>query len=1405
MAILTINHYINQANSFITDIRNNRNAYYLFASRSQPWANNSGGDDDSNNSVLAVNNSVAQVEQSVYNDILYGKLLKDADITHLIPRYDWTSNTVYDVYNQNDSNLYTKEFFIVTDKYEVYKCIDNNNRATSYVKPTLTSTSGIFKTGDGYLWKYMYTIDPASNTKFTTTNYIPVSTNSAVQGNATPGSIDLIKITNGGQGYTVYENGYIQGIVGYDKIQLPNTSSSISNYYTNSSIYLKSGFGAGQIREIKSSNGGSKQITVTEPFNTFTRLDLTNISGTIIPGYYAEQPYDIINYLYIQGYYNVGSIVAQSDTGTSGIIISSNSSTIQIIRNNANLEFSNSYPIVDTSQSGVLKIGTVSVGNVGACNIAFVTSDGSGYTANATVTITPNGTGTGASANAQANASGKISTINITAVGNSYFVAPTLTISAPIAQTFNSNTAVTAGTGGGSNNVINLTRLDNISLSGGTALGYDNNDIITVKSATTNAIVTFTTNTTGGSLTFTIANTGAGFALSGTIPVSNIAITNSTGGTATGNTTVTYLVANVASATAFYTANDLITYTVSAGNTAIAGLTSGTTYYVEFANSTVIALKATATGSRIALTKGVGSTGHTLQGQTATAIMYCDNQLVYGSSTRLNNEPFNINANTAGVSNTADTLLISSANSFIFVGDRILYSVPIGNTAIPNLTSNTYYYVTFANSSQIALSTTLGGSNINIAETRTASSPEIHTIISTVAGYANGEYIRIGANTTNNIRRVANNVNTSLLIVTSPFNTSFAASANTHYKMPIAAEPVLPKSSFRAAGYISNTNLSSIEIAISNSALAGLYFIVGEKVNMTDLGRINQGANAIIAFANSSTIILSNISGVWSANSGGTQFFASGESSQQLSQLVSLKSNPNITIRDPIRTFKLNYPVFFRTIDGGSLSGNAIVSAQMTLPNDQTEYQIGPTVRITGDGSNAVGIAIVNTSANSSYNIVGVDIINPGSGYTQANISIYSNTGVGIVGGATASAVISPIYGHGYDAVSELGGRYVGIDAVFDNIQNENYGILGYGSYRKVGILQNPQFKDIKVTLNNFDRANFTINSTGYSPPPTWTPGEVVVQSNTNAAGVVVFGNTTFLQLKNVKGTFNISNTVHGYYSNSTANVITANTIYFPVGNFAEIVTESNTGATGIIISANNANPNVYFMSNVMGQFATGDVMYDSVVNAYATVTSIYTANGTKDSSIGFGDRFNQTARITLTANTGAFIDNEYVQQEISLASGRIISSSYEKDLIITGISTSNGIVIGQTITDTTTNANGICTFANNTYIKLTNISQALSFGTGHVINNGSSVTANISFVLPVLVLNNISDVNNFQAGSNAIIGQTSKASATCNNYLFITNPDLVRDTGKLIYSESFTPVTRSATTKEEFKLVIKF
>ena len=1210
MAVLTINHYLNQANSFITDIRNNRNAYYMFAARSQPWSNSSGGNDES--AIVTPNNSLNQTEQNLYSDILFGKLLKDADVTNLIPRYDWTANTVYAAYDQNDANLYDKQFFVVTDRFEVYKCLDNNNNANSFVKPSLTSISGTFKTGDGYVWKYMFTIDSFSNSKFTTTNYIPVTPNSEVRFNAAPGSIDVIKVTNGGNGYFVYETGYIEKLVNRYTIQLPEISSNINDYYSNSSIYLKSGFGAGQVREISSSNGTSKQIAVAEPFDTYARLDLTNVNGTVTSGYYVEQQYDDVNYIYTQGYYNQNSIVAQSDTGATGRVYAANSSILQISRT-SNTQFSLGIPIIDISQSGVLEPGTVAVGNVGACNTAFVVTPGTGYTANAVVTVTPTGgSGSGAVINATATA-GKITATNVQTPGTGYFTAPLLTVDAPVAQTFNANTAVTGGSGSGSNNII------------------------------------------------TLASAGA------------------------------------------FVSNDLITYTVSAGNTAIGGLSSGTSYYIEFANATVVALKPTLTGSRIALSKGPTETGHTLQGVTATAVVFCDNQIVRGTSTQLND----------------------SAN-----------------------------------------------------------------------GYANGEYIRIGANTSSNIRRVANNINATALIVASPFSTTFTASANLHFKMPVASEPssiVL----YGANGYISNTNLSSIQLAITNSALSGVFFTVGEKVNMTNSTGINQGANGVIAFANTTTTILSSVSGTWLANSGGTQFFVKGESSLQLSQIVSTASNPNITIQDPTGTFKLGYPVNFKTTVSGSVSGNATIVAKFDLPNDQTEYVIAPTVRITGDGSNAAAIAEVNNSNNSTYSVIGVDIINPGFGYTSANVSIYANTNYG--SNATAKAVISPVFGHGYDPLSELGSRYVGVDSIFDTVYSGDTEFPGYGSYRKVGILQNPQFRDLKVTVTDFDRINLGL--TGYTTTLGWTPGEVVVQQTTNAAGVVVFGNSTFLQLKNAKGNFVSSNTIYGYNSNTTANVTTTSVIYFTVGNSAQIISQTNSGATGII--TNVVNNTVYFVSNVVGQFADGDVMFDATTNAYATVDSIFIDNGEKDVSANFGNKFNQTARITLTSNTGSFANNEYVIQEISLASGRVVCDKNDLDLSVSSMS--GTFSAGQLVTDMTTNANGFCIFANTTYIKLTAVSQNLTFTSGSTINNGLSSNAVISNTFPVLVLNDISDATNFQSGSNTIVGQTSGSLGFCNNASLIKYPELIRDTGKLIYSENFAPVTRTTDSREEFKLVIKF
>lgn len=91
-------------------------------------------------------------------------------------------------------------FYVVTDEYNVYKCLDNNNNARSSVKPTGTQLDPI-KTSDGYIWKFMYNIPINLRNKFYTDEYIPVVsalTNSFYSN----GNIDNIFIANKGKDYT---------------------------------------------------------------------------------------------------------------------------------------------------------------------------------------------------------------------------------------------------------------------------------------------------------------------------------------------------------------------------------------------------------------------------------------------------------------------------------------------------------------------------------------------------------------------------------------------------------------------------------------------------------------------------------------------------------------------------------------------------------------------------------------------------------------------------------------------------------------------------------------------------------------------------------------------------------------------------------------------------------------------------------------------------------------------------------------------------------------------------------------------------------------------------------------------------------------------------------------------------
>jgi hypothetical protein len=92
------------------------------------------------------------------------------------------------------------QFYVMTEDFNVYKCLDNNNNGQSTIKPLGTSVNPI-ETADGYRWKYMYNVPINLRNKFLSDSQIPVISALTNQFYSN-GTLDNIIINNKGTGYS---------------------------------------------------------------------------------------------------------------------------------------------------------------------------------------------------------------------------------------------------------------------------------------------------------------------------------------------------------------------------------------------------------------------------------------------------------------------------------------------------------------------------------------------------------------------------------------------------------------------------------------------------------------------------------------------------------------------------------------------------------------------------------------------------------------------------------------------------------------------------------------------------------------------------------------------------------------------------------------------------------------------------------------------------------------------------------------------------------------------------------------------------------------------------------------------------------------------------------------------------
>jgi len=246
-----------------------------------------------------------QYIKSVFKNMFVAKKVTSNDLCPVLRRIDWTTNTVYDYY-QDNINMFAKdvdgypiyEFYIKNSYDQVFKCLWNNNYAPSTVMPFFQpgtygnnpATTNIFQGADNYKWVYMYTVSSGLKIQFMDSSWIPVpvgaNTPNPLISNAGSGDIEVINITNGGSGYDP-ANAIISVVVTGDGSDASGTAQVTNGVITDITV-TNTGYNYSYANVIISSSLGSNATAIASAspvgghgYDPISELGCTNLMVSV--------------------------------------------------------------------------------------------------------------------------------------------------------------------------------------------------------------------------------------------------------------------------------------------------------------------------------------------------------------------------------------------------------------------------------------------------------------------------------------------------------------------------------------------------------------------------------------------------------------------------------------------------------------------------------------------------------------------------------------------------------------------------------------------------------------------------------------------------------------------------------------------------------------------------------------------------------------------------------------------------------------------------------------------------------------------------------------------------------------------------------------------------------------------
>jgi hypothetical protein len=283
-AIVTDQFRILNASNFVDSVVNTTNSYYVFVGLPNPDPESIGfGRADNWDTDIPDPIDNMQYLNHYRDTSIFGKKIISSNIRRVIKRIDWTANVKYEMYRHeysilnespisNSSRLYNANYYVMNSDYKVYICIDNGSSGVnpkgngSKDEPTFTdlepSAAGV--SGDGYLWKYLFTVSPSDIIKFDSTEYIAVPND--------------WRTTSDSQIVSVRENG--DSTLNNNQIKKVYIEDGGKNYSPGEVNILGDGSGGKVLIEVDS-NGSIISTTVTSGGSgyTYAIVDL----GTLQP------------------------------------------------------------------------------------------------------------------------------------------------------------------------------------------------------------------------------------------------------------------------------------------------------------------------------------------------------------------------------------------------------------------------------------------------------------------------------------------------------------------------------------------------------------------------------------------------------------------------------------------------------------------------------------------------------------------------------------------------------------------------------------------------------------------------------------------------------------------------------------------------------------------------------------------------------------------------------------------------------------------------------------------------------------------------------------------------------------------------------------------------------------------